>query len=233
MGLVKLDIALSRKKPIESRIDLRRFPGMEHPLLDLFQPQVTRFVSFNPLRTEGFFFWDGGGGGWTFLSRKIAGLHSFFAARLQAGVESLARRFWSRKFHERRTPHSLVGRRLGMAKGLGTCHSRGGNFNEMTWNFMHLVPMALGARVCLHIANVRQFHLFCQPGLEEARGHAVTGWFMMILILSRCFSLMISTWLKSCKIQPSIHQLWVRAFTQKSCMSLYFLRKNRLSYLYL
>lgn len=92
MGLVKLDIALSRKKPIESRIDLRRFPGMEHPLLDLFQPQVTRFVSFNPLRTEGFFF-GMGGGGWTFLSRKIAGLHFFFAARLQAGVESLARRF--------------------------------------------------------------------------------------------------------------------------------------------
>lgn len=204
-GLVNLDIALSRKEPRLKAESMCGFLLMEGSI-DKSIPAHISFL-FNPLEPKDFF-WVGGGP------------VGFPVHRLQAGVESLARRFWSRKFYERRVHHTAwVGRRLGMAKVCGAgrrtrWHSRGGNFKEKWLEVSFLVPMAFGA-LCLHIANVRQFHLFCQPGSQVWKRHGDMPLLDGSNFLAVLF-LMISTWLKSCQIQPSIHQRCIQVHSHKN-----------------
>lgn len=224
MGLVNLDIALSRKEPIESRIDLRRFPEWNIRYWIYSSPRLPGL--FPSILLELIFFWDGGG--WVdFPVPKNCWLAIFFAARLQAGVESLARRFWSRKFHERRTPHSLVGRRLGMA----------GNMPFQRWKFQW---------------NDLKFHAFgsngigCESVLAYCKCEAVspvlsarsgrgmgTCRYWMVHDDSNSLPMFFFDDFDLIEIMQnpaiyyySIHQLWARAFTRKSCMSLSFLKEK-------
>ena len=103
-------------------------------------PQVTRFVSFNPLRTEGFFVGMGGVGGLP-CALKLLACKMVFCSLARPVLNRWARRFWSRKVPWKAHTTQPGGTEIGDGEGMW-CFGHQMPFqrwtflNEMTWSFI-------------------------------------------------------------------------------------------------
>lgn len=175
-----------------------------------------------------------GGGGWTSLCPKIAGL--------QNGFCSLARPVLNRWLGGFEAESSMKG-----------AHHTAWWDGDRGWQryVVFWTPDAI-PEVDISQWNDLKFHFWFQLVLAYCKCEAVSPVFFvnlgarsgrgtgtcrywMILIFSRGFFFddfdLIEIMQNPAIYYYSIHQLWIRAFTPKSCMSLFFLRKHCLRYL--